>query len=87
MLQKIIAVGNSLAITLPASFIRNAGWKAGDEIMVEHNANKQIAVVMPKIHSGTKHLTPEFYEWLDENATKYKSAIKELANINDNRLS
>ncbi|KKQ36255.1 MAG: hypothetical protein US54_C0075G0009 [Candidatus Roizmanbacteria bacterium GW2011_GWA2_37_7] len=79
MIQTIIQVGNSLAVTLPAQFIRKSGWKAGDKIMVEHDAEKQMALIMPKKMEGTAHLTPEFYEWLNKTSKKYKEAIIELA--------
>ena len=79
MIQSIIRVGNSLAITLPAEFIRESGWKVGDKIIVEHDAKKKMAIIMPKKMEKTAHLTPEFYEWLNETSKKYEDAIIELA--------
>lgn len=79
MIQSIIQVGNSLAVTLPAKFVRESGWKAGDKIMVEHDAKKKMALIMPKGMEKTSHLTPEFYEWLNKTAKKYEQAIIELA--------
>lgn len=34
MAQKILKTGNSLAVVIPADFIRNIGAKAGDEVKV-----------------------------------------------------
>lgn len=79
MEQKIIQVGNSLAITLPARFIRETGWKAGDLIAVEHDAGKKIAVITSKDQKEKAHLTPEFFQWLEETSKKYEAVIVELS--------
>jgi len=81
MIQNIIQVGNSLAITLPAQFVKKAGYKAGDKIIVEHDAERKMAVIMPRKMEGRSHLTPEFYEWLDRTSKRYEKAIIELAHI------
>ena len=33
--QKIIRVGNSVAVTIPKEVLNKTGWKPGDEVMVE----------------------------------------------------
>ncbi|PIQ73483.1 hypothetical protein COV58_02300 [Candidatus Roizmanbacteria bacterium CG11_big_fil_rev_8_21_14_0_20_36_8] len=81
MIQTIIKVGNSLAVTLPAQFIRNSGWKAGDKIQIQHDAEKKMALITPKNDEIKTHLTPEFFEWLEKTSEKYKDAIVELSNI------
>lgn len=35
MKQKIIKAGNSLAVTIPSSFVKTIGVKLGDEVAVE----------------------------------------------------
>lgn len=35
MLQKVIRTGNSLAITIPAKFVKQVGIKAGDRVNSE----------------------------------------------------
>lgn len=35
--QKVVRTGNSLAITLPAKFIRTLGVKAGDKVEVSYS--------------------------------------------------
>jgi antitoxin component of MazEF toxin-antitoxin module len=37
MKQKIIKVGNSLGVTIPADFVKNAGIKPGDKVEVKKN--------------------------------------------------
>lgn len=79
--QKIIKVGNSLAITLPVSFVKEGNIKAGAEVIVEQNAAYKTLYVKPASAKYSKSkLTPEFYEWLDDISKKYKDVIKELAN-------
>ncbi len=77
--QKIIKVGNSLAITLPASFVKEGNIKTGDEVIVEQNATYKTLYVKPVSKGYTPKLTPEFYEWLESISKKYEGVIKELA--------
>ncbi|OGK14979.1 hypothetical protein A2774_01010 [Candidatus Roizmanbacteria bacterium RIFCSPHIGHO2_01_FULL_39_12c] len=81
--QKVIKVGNSLALTLPASFVREGNIKIGDELVVETAPVYQTMFVKPKSMAYKKHLTPEFHSWLNNVSKKYKDVIKELANINN----
>ncbi|HLL60546.1 MAG TPA: AbrB/MazE/SpoVT family DNA-binding domain-containing protein [Candidatus Nitrosocosmicus sp.] len=73
MKQKVIKVGNSLAVTLPASYVREYNIKPGDIIdipMVKEN---------PSSYSPEKKLTPEFKKWLNDFTHKYHDLLKELA--------
>ena len=38
--QKIIKTGNSLAVTIPADFVKSIGIKAGEEVKVEVEPEK-----------------------------------------------
>lgn len=78
MVQKVIQVGNSLAVVLPSQFIREAAFKAGDEVHVETNARLRAMYIRPKADT-TPSLTPEFKAWLDMVAEKEKNTIKALA--------
>ena len=80
MKQKIIKVGNSLAVTLPCGFVHDVGYKAGDEVIVEQNTTYKMLLVKPKTASFQTHLTPEFFSWLEQIGKRYERAIKELAN-------
>lgn len=77
--QKIIRVGNSLAVTLPASFVKEGNIKAGAEVIVEQNAQYKTLYVKPVSAKQTSKLTPEFFEWLENISKEYKDVIKELA--------
>jgi len=78
MKQKIIKVGNSVAVTIPVNFVREAGYKVGDVVLVEHNAVYRTLMVKPKTMTNP-NLTPEFFDWLDKVGKKYEKTIKELA--------
>lgn len=78
--QKIIKVGNSLAVTLPAFFVKECHYKVGDSIIVELDTLHRTLFVKPYSLENKLHLTPEFFEWLEEIVKKNKDLIKELAN-------
>ena len=77
--QKIIKVGNSLGVTIPASFVREGKWKSGDEIIVEQDEVYRTLIIKPKRMINKMRLTPEFKEWLDEFTKKNQGLLKELA--------
>ena len=79
--QKIIKVGNSLAVTLPAEFVREGNLAVGDEFIVEHNAKKKTFYMQSAKKQTKPGLTPEFFDWLDEVIEEDKNLIKKLANI------
>lgn len=79
MIQKIIKVGNSAAITIPKEFLREAHIRIGEEIAVETYPRAKTLLVKPKEQDGKMVLTPEFYQWLEAISEKYEDVIKELA--------
>lgn len=79
MLQKIIQVGNSLAVTIPKDFVRKAKLHRGEEVAVETDVVSKIVLIKPKSLGEKSSLTPEFFDWLSQITKKYEGAIKELA--------
>lgn len=80
MLQKIIKVGNSLAITLPSSFVEYAKWKAGQKVVVLEEADSKTLTVQSQEAELLKMgLTPEFRSWLKKFNKRYKDALSELS--------
>lgn len=81
MIQKVISVGNSLAVVLPKPFTRNAGVHAGDPIRVDTNDALKAVYIQPHLpHRADRPvLTPEFKAWLDEISQKEKDIIQALA--------
>lgn len=78
MQQTVIKVGNSLAVTLPSSYVKNKRIKAGQKIFVEANASVDLVQISTKADAN-KTLTPEFYDWLKKFNAKHKNALTELA--------
>lgn len=80
MLQKIIQVGNSLAVTIPSSFVKEVKLKAGQRVMVDGDSNSAMltmqSIIKPSRGTG---ITPEFLSWLKKFNNKYKNALTELA--------
>lgn len=79
MEQKVIKVGNSLAVTLPRHFIKERRIKPGQMVFVEADADLDLMQIKTK-NGKVLSLTPEFKQWLDQVSTKYEKTIKELAN-------
>ena len=78
IVQKIIQVGNSLAVTLPASFVKSKKVKPGQKVYVEADPNTDTVQVRTKKGEGSM-LTPEFFVWLNKFNARYKNALSELA--------
>lgn len=79
MVQKIIRVGNSLAVVLPKQFVEKASLHAGEEVVIETNLDMRAAYVRPKTHANQPGLTPEFKQWLDQVVKEEEDIIKALA--------
>lgn len=80
MLQKIIQVGNSLAVTIPSSFVKEVKLKAGQPVMVEGDIDSAVLTIQsPERHLQSGAITPEFLSWLKRFNNKYKDALTELA--------
>jgi antitoxin component of MazEF toxin-antitoxin module len=77
--QKIIKVGNSLAVTLPAAFVRDGNLKMGDELVVETAPVYQTMVIKTKKMANNSKLSPEFFDWLDKFTKDNYDLLKELA--------
>lgn len=78
MAQKIIQVGNSLAITIPRDFAENAGFTPGQHVQFEGN-EKTHSFTVKKLQPHNHSQTQELEEWLEEFNKKYKKGLTELA--------
>lgn len=79
MLQKVIQIGNSLALTIPKSFIDKTGFRAGDEIFVHQEPQSKSLIVTTKEQASKIKLSPDLFSWLNDIENKYSDAIKDLA--------
>lgn len=78
MTQKILKVGNSYALTIPSSFVKELGLKAGDLLQIEANP-EQSRLTVTHAKKESKVNTPEVKEWLEKFNKKYKKGLTELA--------
>lgn len=84
MIQKIIQVGNSAAITISKEYLASLGAKVGTHVAVSFDPNiKQLIVDIPtkkeKIEKNTK-LSLEFQQWLNTFLEEDRELLDELAN-------
>lgn len=70
MKQKIIRVGNSIAITIPQNVVKEKNLKVGQEVQFE---------VEPVKKARKTTLTPDFLNWVDTYIEKNRPALEELA--------
>ena len=78
MLQKVIKVGNSVAITLPKDFLTSAKVKAGDSIYVDVDKSTDVMVVSTK-ENPLKGVSPDIGHWTAKFIRSNLAALEELA--------
>lgn len=69
MIQKIVRMGNSAAVSIPKKSLEEKNLKIGDLADVDVNPVKK---------TRTK-ITPEFIEWVDKYIENNRPALEELA--------
>lgn len=77
MLQKVIKVGNSYALTIPSFFVKEIDLKVGDQLDVQINPEEKKMTLTKADESQEK--TVELKEWLIDFNKKYKKGLTELA--------
>lgn len=73
-IQKVIQVGNSLAVTIPPELAQKLNLRKGEQVSWQL---KDEAIQMTLV--GSRTTSGEFNEWLDKTAKKYGPALRELA--------
>lgn len=68
MIQKVIRVGNSLAVTIPQNIVKEEKLKPGETVEVDVRRIKKTKV----------KITPEFIEWVDKYIENNRPALEEL---------
>lgn len=79
MIQKIIRVGNSAAVTLPKDFLKKAGYSVGQEVAVEQKGSLGVLIIKPKNQEKNTLFDPEFKTWLDNFTAKNIRLLRKLA--------
>lgn len=78
MLQKVIKVGNSAAITIPREFLNTAKINIGDHVHVELDEATGAIVVSSK-QKPFKGMSPDIAQWTKKFIDKNRQALEELA--------
>jgi len=79
MLQKVIKVGNSAAVTIPKSFMDQANINIGDKVKVDTDLELQRIIIQRKKKSAKKSANQKAVEWVDQFIKDYRPALEKLA--------
>ena len=77
--KKILRVGDSAAVTIPSKFLREVGWRPGQEVVVQTDVRTETIVVRPARRAGKARISPEFASWVEEFIEQHEPLLKELA--------
>lgn len=76
MMQKVLKVGDSAAITISKELLRVFHLKIGDRVHVEQDPKRGAIVVLPVRETKDE---AEFASWTKEFLAQYGTALKALA--------
>lgn len=80
--QKIIKVGNSLAVTLPRSFAKQYRLQAGSPVFSKSIDDEiHYSVKKPQVTEYKEISDQEFIELLKDVESRYKNVLQKLANL------
>jgi putative addiction module antidote len=79
MIQKIIQVGSSAAVTIPKKFLKEAGFQTGDEVRVDTNLKTKSITISPKEEALETSITPQFAQMVSDFIKTYRPALEKLA--------
>lgn len=80
MKQKVIKVGNSYAVTIPKSFVKEVSLEAGYSVQVEADAKKEeIRLDFSSDTPVNEVVDPEVYKVAKDLMKRYLPAFKELS--------
>jgi putative addiction module antidote len=74
MIQKILKVGSSAAVTIPKKSLDELGLEPGDQVLVEIDKNRRAVIIEPAVTVESEILT-----WTKKFIEKYRTALEALA--------
>jgi len=74
MIQKVLKVGDSAAVTIPKRSLEKLGLKIGDRVSLDINKSEKAVIVKPFIKPDK-----ELMDWTNKFINKYRPALEELA--------
>lgn len=75
MIQKVLKVGSSAAVTIPKKSLKELGLKIGDSVSLEVDVRKQKVVIEPAVEVVDK----ETVAWARTFINRYRPALEALA--------
>jgi len=75
MIQKVLKVGTSAAVTIPKAALKKLGLTVGDKVKVAIDEKKRVVKIEPAIGKVDK----ELLTWTEKFIEKYRPALEELA--------
>lgn len=74
MIQKVLKVGSSAAVTIPKKSLKELGIKIGDEVKVSVDIKDKSVVIEP-----AGKINKEVLDWTDGFIRRYRTALEALA--------
>lgn len=74
MIQKVLKVGDSAAVTIPKKSLEELGLKIGDQVKLEINSKNKKVIIEP-----ARKVNKELLDWTDRFIARYRSALLALA--------
>ena len=79
MIQKVIKVGNSAAVTLPREILKQSKLSSGDNVYVTLDDSTG-AIIVSRSENPFKGLSVDIAQWTKNFINKNRGALEELAN-------
>jgi len=74
MVQKVLKVGSSAAVTIPKKSLEKLGLKIGDRVTLDIDRGQKAVIVKPLASPDKKMM-----DWTNKFISKYHLALEELA--------
>ncbi len=74
MIQKVLKVGSSAAVTIPKKSLAELGLKPGDRVRVAVDRKRRTVIIEPAVR-----VNDELMSWTKRFIERYRPALEELA--------
>lgn len=78
MVNKVLRVGDSAAVTIPKQTLKSMGLHIGDRVVINYLARKNEITITPLQKDGSG-ITTEFAGLVQGFIERYRTALQELA--------
>ena len=74
MIQKVLKVGSSAAVTIPKKSLEELGLKIGDRVSVDIDKKHKVVTIKPAVD-----IDKELLDWTKKFINRYRPALEALA--------